>query len=209
MRQLPWVVLCAILVSSLKSRADIYQMTDSNGVTHYTNIRPNGRGWKRVFKSRILASGSQRRGQNSSSLRNDPSRYTRYDSYIEEAALLYQLPRSFVRAILRVESNFYPDVVSSAGAMGLMQLMPVTAARMGVRNPFDPRESILGGTRYLRILANAYNGDLLLTIAAYNAGQGAVAKYNGVPPYPETRRYIQNVLQYYYLFRTASSTAND
>jgi soluble lytic murein transglycosylase-like protein len=88
--------------------------------------------------------------------------------------------------------------------MGLMQLMPATAASMGVRNPFDPRENIFGGARFLRILANQFNGDLILTIAAYNAGQNAVLKYQGVPPYTETRRYVQNVLRHYYAFRTLS-----
>ncbi len=87
--------------------------------------------------------------------------------------------------------------------MGLMQLMPRTAASMGVRDPFDPRQNILGGARYLRVLANKFNGDLVLTIAAYNAGEGAVVRYHGVPPYAETRRYVQRVLRYYYAFRSA------
>ena len=82
-----------------------------------------------------------------------------------------------------------------------MQLMPRTAAAMGVRDPFDPRQNILGGTRYLRILANLFNGDLVLTVAAYNAGEGAVMRHGGVPPYAETRRYVRNVLRRYYEYR--------
>jgi len=85
--------------------------------------------------------------------------------------------------------------------MGLMQLMPQTARSMGVRDPFDPRQNILGGTRYLRVLANSFNGDLVLTVAAYNAGGGAVTRYRGVPPYAETRRYVQRVLRHYYAYR--------
>jgi soluble lytic murein transglycosylase-like protein len=132
-----------------------------------------------------------------------PDRYARYDQHIHEASRLYQLPESFLRAVMRVESDFDPAVVSHAGAMGLMQLMPRTAVSMGVRDPFDARQNILGGARFLRILANKFNGDLVLTIAAYNAGEGAVLRYRGVPPYAETRRYVQNVLRYYYAFRAA------
>jgi len=131
----------------------------------------------------------------------DPRRYQRYDAFIEEAAELYELPISLIRAVIRVESDYNPQVTSHAGAQGLMQLMPRTASSMGVRNAFDPRQNILGGTRYLRILANLFNGDLVLTIAAYNAGEGAVTRYRGVPPYRETRRYVGRVLRHYYAFR--------
>jgi soluble lytic murein transglycosylase-like protein len=127
-----------------------------------------------------------------------PDRYSRFDAPIREAARVYQLPEAFIRAVMRVESDFDPNVVSRVGAMGLMQLMPGTAANMGVRDPFDPRENILGGVRYLRVLANGFNGDLVLTIAAYNAGEGAVVRHRGVPPYEETQRYVQRVLGWYY-----------
>lgn len=105
---------------------------------------------------------------------------------------------------MQVESNFNPHVVSHAGAIGLMQLMPRTASSMGVRDPFDPRQNILGGARYLRILANRFRGNLVLTVAAYNAGEGAVLRYRGVPPYAETRRYVRRVLEHYYRFRSRS-----
>jgi len=85
--------------------------------------------------------------------------------------------------------------------MGLMQLMPFTAQKMGVLDPFDPRQNILGGARFLRILANQWNGDLVLTVASYNAGSGAVERYNGVPPYTETRRYVNRVLTRYFGYR--------
>jgi soluble lytic murein transglycosylase-like protein len=200
MRIVATLIVVASLFTSAEVRADIYQFVDRDGVAHYTNIRPNGRGWKKILSTRKSRSPVVGLSVREKAYLSDSSRLTRFDAYIEEAALLYQLPPTFLRAILQVESNFYPNVVSCDGAMGLMQLMPATAASMGVRNPFDPRENIFGGARYLRVLANSFNGDLVLTIAAYNAGQNAVLKYQGVPPYPETRRYVQNVLRNYYTF---------
>jgi soluble lytic murein transglycosylase-like protein len=191
------MVLGMLLVAA-NARADIYRYIDESGVEHYTNIKPNGRRWQVVIRG-----GSKGRAERPAEHRpstSDPYRHIRYDDHIREAALLYQLPESFIRAVLRVESNFYPEAVSCDGAMGLMQLMPDTAARMGVRDPYNPRENILGGARFLRILANVFGGDLILTVAAYNAGQGAVSKYGGVPPYTETQQYVQNVLRYYYAY---------
>jgi len=130
-----------------------------------------------------------------------------YDDLIREAAAKYDLEPALIRSVMRMESGFDPFAVSRVGAMGLMQLMPGTANGMGVRDAYNPRENILGGTRYLRVLANGFNGDLVLTTAAYNAGEGAVMRYGGVPPYDETRRYVQNVLRYYYAFRAAEAQA--
>ncbi|MEM7448631.1 MAG: lytic transglycosylase domain-containing protein [Myxococcota bacterium] len=170
---------------------------------HFTNVAPDRRSRSRCV--RVVREKSDRPTPRpgrvrtpQTARRRDPSRYRRYDEYIREAARLYQLPVSFIRAVIRVESDFNPHVVSRAGAMGLMQLMPQTARRMGVVDPFDPRQNILGGTRYLRILANLFHGDLVLTVAAYNAGEGAVSRYQGVPPYAETRRYVGRVLKRYY-----------
>jgi hypothetical protein len=204
----PWLLACAVALAAIVlpgvARADIYQYTDSEGVIHFTNVRPHASGWRLVIRGD--SDGPRRataRYDRVPARDRSPDRYSRHDAFIREAASLYQLPEAFIRAVMRVESDFDPNVVSSAGAMGLMQLMPATAARMGVRNPFDARESILGGARYLRILANMFNGDLVLTVAAYNAGEAAVVRYQGVPPYEETRRYVQNVLRYYYAFRAA------
>ncbi len=200
---IPMFVAALACLAPAGAHADIYQYTDSEGVLHFTNVRPRAaRGWRLVIRGD--ADGPRRPSALSDRVPardHSPERFSRHDAHIREAAALYQLPESFIRAIMRVESDFDPNVVSSAGAMGLMQLMPATAARMGVRNAFDPREAVLGGTRYLRILANMFNGDLVLTIAAYNAGEGAVIHYQGVPPFDETRRYVQNVLRYYYAFR--------
>ena len=196
---------CATLPSP--GRADIYRYVDRDGVEHYTNIQPQARGWQRVLRTRKSSSSRRMRGASvgrNSTRGPDPARLQRYTSYIQEAATLYQLPDTFIRAVMRVESNFYADAVSDAGAMGLMQLMPGTANGMGVVDPFDPRQNILGGSRYLRILANKFGGDLVLTIAAYNAGHGAVQKYGGVPPYAETQRYVRRVLQHYYAFKRDS-----
>jgi soluble lytic murein transglycosylase-like protein len=126
--------------------------------------------------------------------------------HIREAAQLYVLPQDLLRAVMQVESNFYAEAVSNKGAIGLMQLMPATAAQMGVLDPFDARQNVLGGARFLRLLANHFGGDLVLTIAAYNAGQGAVEKYSGIPPYAETRMYVQRVLSNYYAYRAAQGT---
>ncbi len=137
----------------------------------------------------------------------DPGRYTRFDAFIREAAQLYQLPEALVRAVIRQESDYNPYSVSTSNAMGLMQLLPSTAVSMNVSDPFDPRQNILGGTRFLRLLANTFNGDLVLTVAAYNAGAGAVIRYSGVPPYDETQHYVRQVLRYYYEYRGRVPTA--
>jgi soluble lytic murein transglycosylase-like protein len=101
-----------------------------------------------------------------------------------------------------VESDYDPRAISVSGARGLMQLMPDTAMRLEVRDIDDPRENIFGGVRFLRILANDFNGDLELTIAAYNAGGEAVIRFGGVPPYAETRNYVVKVTNYYHRYRT-------
>jgi soluble lytic murein transglycosylase-like protein len=106
-----------------------------------------------------------------------------------------------------VESNYDPRAVSQTGAQGLMQLMPETALRMQVRDAFDPRENIFGGTRYLRVLANMFNGDLTLTVAGYNAGEAAVVRYAGIPPFEETQGYVTRVLTYYRRYRTMGDPA--
>ena len=107
--------------------------------------------------------------------------------------------------MIRVESDYNPDVVSIAGAEGLMQMLPGTARRMGCANSFDPHQNIMGGTRYLRYLANMFGGDMVLTIAGYHAGEGAVLKYNGVPPYSTTQGYIKRVLMHYYEYKKRAS----
>lgn len=202
------VVALALLLLGLSAspdlaRAEIYEFVDASGVTHYTNVPSGGKRWKRIeFQAR-----TSRVYKTPANLRDrSPDRYIRYDAYLQEAARLYQLPLAFLRAVVHIESDFDPNVVSVDGAMGLMQLMPFTAERMGVTNPYDPRQNILGGARFLRILANQWNGDLVLTVASYNAGAGAVERYRGVPPYGETRRYVNRVIERYYSYRSAGVT---
>ena len=135
----------------------------------------------------------------------------RYDSFIRGAAERYQLPQSLIRAVIHTESNYYPHAVSRAGAAGLMQLMPRTAQSLGVTDPHDPRQNVYGGSRYLRLLANRHDGDLVLVLAAYNAGAGNVEKYGGVPPFAETRAYVRSCLRRYYAYERQaqlSSTAS-
>lgn len=116
-----------------------------------------------------------------------------YDDIIREAAAEYELDPDLIRAVMQTESAFDPLVVSRAGAEGLMQLMPELAAEMGVTDSFDPRENIMGGVRYLRRLLDVYDGDLSLALAGYNAGPGNVERYGGVPPFPETLKYVQTI----------------
>ena len=116
-----------------------------------------------------------------------------YNDAIDEAAHLYNLDPNLIRAIIRAESAFNPFAVSRAGAQGLMQLMPAVAEELNVLDPFDPRQNIFGGARYLRWLLDRNDGNLDLAVASYNAGPGAVARYNGSPPYRETRNYVKKV----------------
>ena len=199
-----------IVGTATPAHADIYRCKRADGTQHYTNIREPGRRCQLVVRgSKKSKTGANKKSSGTKSTggsrQKDPARYSRYNSLIGEAARLYQLPESFIRAVMRVESDFNPSVVSRAGAMGLMQLMPKTARSMGVSDPFDPRQNIHGGARFLRVLANRFKGDLVLTVAAYNAGQGAVEKYNGIPPYKETQRYVRRVLKHYYAYRGEST----
>lgn len=119
------------------------------------------------------------------------------DRAIDEAAKTHNVDPNLVRALIKVESNFNPEAVSRKGAMGLMQLMPQTARTLKVSNPFDPRQNVDAGVRHLKSLLDSYNGDVQLSLAAYNAGQGAVARNNGIPPYTETRNYVKRITELY------------
>jgi len=116
-----------------------------------------------------------------------------YDPIIREAATLYDVDPRLVRAVVRLESGFDAMAVSSAGAQGLMQLMPALSDQLGVRHPFDPRENLFAGVSYLKALLIEHDGDETLALASYNAGPGAVARHAGVPPYPETQAYVRTI----------------
>ena len=217
-------VLLVLGVGLASPRADIYSY-EENGVIHFTNIPPSGPNahrwhveWKSgPGKAKVVSGTAGPAGCEHSRADVVPSRetslerYRRYDPLLSEAALAYALPEALLRAVIHVESDYDPRVVSCAGAKGLMQLMPDVASEQRVSDVFDPRRNILGGARLLRLLANRFRGDLVLTIAGYHAGAGAVQKYGGVPPYETTQRYVYAVLEQYRKYKEkdpASLTAN-
>jgi soluble lytic murein transglycosylase-like protein len=200
------LVVLAALSLAAPARADIYTFTDPDGTVHFTNT-PGGDKRYRVYIHGNGGWGKPGSGPAPGVVPVPPSdraiaRYTRYDDWIREAATLYQIPEQLVRAIIRCESDYDPRAVSVSGARGLMQLMPDTALLMQVRDIDDPRENIFGGVRLLRVLANEFNGDLELTIAAYNAGDGSVIRFGGIPPFAQTRDYVVNVTKFYRRYRS-------
>lgn len=198
-----------LLFSPSSAQGDIYTYKDKKGRYRFTNIKPRGRNakkWRVLYKTGPGKASAQRKrsgkGRDPVPARDhSKARYHRYDAHIYGAAKLYNIPVALIRAVIHSESDYDPRVISTAGAKGLMQLMPGTAKEMGVKNVFDPRENIYGGVRYLRILANRFKGNLLLTIAGYHAGPGAVAKYGGIPPFSTTHKYLRVVVRRYYNYQ--------
>jgi soluble lytic murein transglycosylase-like protein len=132
-----------------------------------------------------------------SSAKTGTSTNASFEEIIQNASEKYNVDADLVKAVIQNESNYDPNAVSSAGALGLMQLMPATAANLGVENPMDPEENIEGGVKLLRELLNQFGGNLTNVVAAYNAGAGAVQQYGGIPPYQETQTYVNRVLSTY------------
>ena len=199
-RRLGVVSLAAValaLTAAGSSRADIYKTVGPDGVISFTNSPKQG---GKLYARTDAPKPAVHMPSDSS-----PGRRDRYDEHIRQAATLYQIPEELVRAVIKVESDFDPRAVSPANARGLMQLIPETADRMLVTDVFDPRQNIFGGVRYLRVLANLFNGDIELTLAGYNAGEGAVMRHGGIPPYPETVDYVKRVLGYYREYRSAKA----
>jgi soluble lytic murein transglycosylase-like protein len=183
--------LVGLLLVPVNHRAgDLYSYVDEDGVTHFSNAPSDGR-YRRVgrMRSRPVAAVTSKR---------------EYDEHITAAAKRYQLPEALLRAVMVAESNLNATAKSSKGAMGLMQLMPGTAKDMFVADAWDPAQNIEGGARYLRILANQYEGDVEKTLAAYNAGPEAVRRAGGVPNFRETREYVRKVVALYEVFRNRS-----
>ena len=175
---------------------------EKDGVTHYTNVRPRGVPSAKMLFSYVetcYACGALP-GVNFGTIALNTSAFT---NEIHAAALQYGVDEAIVRAIIHAESAYRPNAVSRAGARGLMQLIPSTASRFGVADVFDPAQNIRGGVQYLAFLLKRYNSNLSLAAAGYNAGEGAVDKYGGVPPYAETQRYVQRVGQLADRYRSA------
>lgn len=179
--------------------AGVYRYTEADGTIVYTNSPPPKGKRAKKLKGTMSAAPSHNREVDA---RRAPSSRADINEAIAEAAKRYQIPESLIRAVMHTESNFNPMAVSSKGATGLMQLMPATAADMYVTDIFDVRQNVDGGTRYLRMLANLYNGDMVKMLAAYNAGPDAVRKYGGtVPPYTETQGYVRKVVKLYFQYK--------
>ena len=162
--------------------------------------------WKSVPHASVRAARSAAAEVNEI-LQSSPTTYGRssarftteqVDAAIDQAAARHNLDPNLVRAVIKVESNFNPNAVSRKGAMGLMQLMPNTARQLNVTNPFDPEQNVDAGVRHLKRLLESYGGDVKLTLAAYNAGAGAVARSAGVPHFAETRNYVKRITELYY-----------
>ena len=174
------------------SSADVYYHKKKQGVTYYTNVKPAGKGYKKYYS--YWGSKSK---QKAKSLRT--FKYSdQYDNLILLAADKYNLDPNLIKAMIKVESDFYSDALSPKGAMGLMQLMPGTAARMGVINPYNTRDNIMGGSKYFRFLLDLFAENKTLALAGYNAGENAVIKYGySIPPYRETEDYVVKVFDHY------------
>jgi len=198
-----WFIAVGVLVlaaSITTANADIYQFVDENGVVHFTNV-PAGRVKK---PSKIVSENNKTASSVASPSHGNENRAHQAesipDSYvniINSACTRFGVDPSLVHAIVKVESDFNPFAISRKGAMGLMQLMPQTATTMNVRNTFSPDENIEGGVKYLRYLLDRYEGNISLSLAAYNAGETAVKKWGTIPPYKETQDYVRKILQIY------------
>lgn len=175
------------------AQAGIYSFSDASGVIHFTN-KPSTPRYADMKRVSYMPESSVRRTR--------PVNPERFNPLIEQAAREHQIDQGLLHAVITVESGYDPHAVSRRGAVGLMQLMPQTARRYGVRNMYDPAQNIQGGARYLRELMGKFNNDLSLTLAAYNAGEDAVAQYgNRIPPFRETRSYVPRVLDQYRLYQ--------
>lgn len=175
------------------TRGAVYKY-EKNGVAHYTNVPPPKSAQATLLFSYIetcYACGALPGVDFSRVALNTEA----FASEIRQAAREFGVEEALVRAVIHAESAYRPNAVSNKGAQGLMQLIPATASRFGVANPFDPAQNIRGGVQYLSWLLKRYSDNTTLAAAAYNAGEGAVDRHGGVPPYDETQRYVQRVAQ--------------
>jgi soluble lytic murein transglycosylase-like protein len=191
------LILLVFLGSADLSFADFYRKYDADGTVIFTNVPTTG-GFTMIFDE-----------YEAEYVTYDQYYYSTdtYDTIVNNAAIIYGVDSALIKAVIKTESNFDPYAVSNKGACGLMQLIPGTAERFGVTDVFDPKENIYGGTQYLGWLTTYFKGDLELVLAAYNAGEHAVEKYNNqIPPYKETINYVKKVFKFldYYKNRPLS-----
>jgi soluble lytic murein transglycosylase-like protein len=199
-------MLPALLAAASPSHADIYAFVDADGTTHFSNV-PIDRRYELVLSSTTDGDGAESATEATAIDARLLARAARYEHAIEDAARAAQVDSQLLRAVIAVESAFDERAVSSRGARGLMQLMPVVAQRYGAYDCFDPRQNVRAGARYLRDLIDRYHNDLELVLAAYNAGEDAVERYGGaVPPFKETRAYVPRVLRIYTKLRARDET---
>jgi soluble lytic murein transglycosylase-like protein len=218
---IPALALTALLAGA--AQAELYTWTDADGVLHVSDVPRSPRA-KKISGSGTAPRVSTRKSRRTTATATPakkpaPLRWweRRSDAppdEIDRAAKLYNIPNELIRAVIAAESAGDAGAVSHKGALGLMQLMPQTAGEMYVTDPIDPAQNVMGGTRYLRYLANLFKGDMMLVVAGYNAGPAAVQKYGGIPPFAETRDYVKKVMKYYFELkrdaaRTASATASN
>jgi len=202
---LRFIALSGLVLCSGLARADIYRSLDPETPTKYTNMLPTEGRWELYLKERPApiqqapANGNHRFAVDS---------HSRYASQIQAAAIASDVDAALIRAVISVESGYNASAVSSAGAVGLMQLMPETAKRYKVADRRNPEQNIHGGAQYLRDLLRLYNNNLHLTLAAYNAGEQAVMKYgNRIPPFRETLAYVPKVMKFYKQYSSGDAQA--
>lgn len=198
------MIACFLFCAVATVSADIYKYVDENGVVCFTDA-PYGKKIQRVSTDKKNDMKSAKAEQPAAAVVFPKD----YSQYIKRAASKYELEPELIKAVIKTESNGNHRAVSRKGAKGLMQLMPSTARDMNVSNPFDPKENIEGGTRYLKYLLERFKGNMTLALAAYNSGPGTVEKYGNIPPIDETRQYVKRIFNLYngkktYTFADAS-----
>jgi soluble lytic murein transglycosylase-like protein len=191
-----FLIATLLTAHTVAAHPKIYTYVDADGLRHYTDVPDNRR-----YRLLMLSP----KDRTASGDRYDSmllAKAGQYDSIIEKAAIAASVEPNLLRAVIVVESGFNSRAVSKRGAMGLMQLMPATATRFGVSNPYDPRENVRAGARYLRFLIDRFGQDVRLALAAYNAGEEAVARNRGqIPPFTETMAYVPRVMKIYSMLR--------